>query len=1007
MKRGSALLIVLGMLAFMVISAVAFSAFMRNSRLPSSYLRRASASRHLVKAALAEAVDLIDISIGDDPYPGMGYDGAFYKYPRHSEKNSPAVSARRNFWRDRCFIGSETCQSTDDTVSTMCLEGLAYLPPALINEARYWSRRSAAAVWHTFGFDSGRYAFSAIDVTDCLDVNKLMADKGRDSSDGGRIKLAYAFEDERHSRFNVAPSDWDEFMKDYRDATGRPTKSKVPFTSIADYNLAVQQNGPSGLFSPFCRFIENGIDFVTEETGDNAELGRHMLFVTDTWFPQTNQVGKAKNSIIDITSGGNQPFYGFTKDTMDKNDVTVDQLMQQTSKFLDRYENELSPPEVVALYDYLDFDSVPTSLALPTVERTPMVTGVSLEGALNVAVTPTPAYQTVGPTPTQAGQVQYVVEPFTLALKGSLTVMVGSVFPFKYKRDNKFAEKAPYRAQAFATVTFVRGNTSNLRPGAQTWAMTPSWSGGSEGSAQLGTFDNAQGKPSGIWIRSAPKELPLPAKVEEEEDAVLTDLLLQLKIDKTELASKLTPQQQGINDDNCTFRYIRRQRASVNPATGTLQWNDDNGDGYPLKEFGAVPSNDTLSGPELSPADNSEYVPVVQVWVRITNSDGKAVDMVPASVADDEQPSQFLTDCQGSAARGALRFGDRAGAAKVTFTGTALTGAGDMDTSPKAYLIDDPRFNYAPENFWATDDLTGEFKQEWLEKNRATQRDGDIFMSTSDAGYLQSPYELAFLLRITGLNGGSDWGCLTGGRYNGTAAKSLGDAPADGAMWRTYTQFDCENRRDYISDLDMRTGSKGFRMTPYASSAEAMMAVFANTPLDWWSSSTNDLKSVGGKGAHDSGDSWRPYTFSKHSGAQAQVEFKDMRELAEWVRNNFRSQANAHRPWEDVWDNLNWRSSGGELEKLFGVDLKVPLHSVDRKFLHGYWRECFSNRQQLFLIFLRAEPLMMGGGTVGQTPPQLGARAVALVWRDPAPTGELNGDKVPHRTRVLFYRQFD
>ena len=43
MKRGSALLVVLGMVAFMVVSAVAFSAYMRASRLPNSYLRRASA----------------------------------------------------------------------------------------------------------------------------------------------------------------------------------------------------------------------------------------------------------------------------------------------------------------------------------------------------------------------------------------------------------------------------------------------------------------------------------------------------------------------------------------------------------------------------------------------------------------------------------------------------------------------------------------------------------------------------------------------------------------------------------------------------------------------------------------------------------------------------------------------------------------------------------------------------------------------------------------------------
>ncbi len=38
-RKGSALLIVLGMMAFMVVSAVGFAVFMRHNRVPSSYLR--------------------------------------------------------------------------------------------------------------------------------------------------------------------------------------------------------------------------------------------------------------------------------------------------------------------------------------------------------------------------------------------------------------------------------------------------------------------------------------------------------------------------------------------------------------------------------------------------------------------------------------------------------------------------------------------------------------------------------------------------------------------------------------------------------------------------------------------------------------------------------------------------------------------------------------------------------------------------------------------------------
>ena len=113
--------------------------------------------------------------------------------------------------------------------------------------------------------------------------------------------------------------------------------------------------------------------------------------------------------------------------------------------------------------------------------------------------------------------------------------------------------------------------------------------------------------------------------------------------------------------------------------------------------------------------------------------------------------------------------------------------------------------------------------------------------------------------------------------------------------------------------------------------------------------------------------------------------------------------------WRNAWIGL-WNQSDSDR---FGTyDLKgTDLWSVDRKFLFGYWSDCFAVRQQLFLVFVRAEPLMMGGGAISSIPPQLGARAVALVWRDPSSTSSssaatgLNG--YPHRTRVLFYKQLD
>ena len=84
------------------------------------------------------------------------------------------------------------------------------------------------------------------------------------------------------------------------------------------------------------------------------------------------------------------------------------------------------------------------------------------------------------------------------------------------------------------------------------------------------------------------------------------------------------------------------------------------------------------------------------------------------------------------------------------------------------------------------------------------------------------------------------------------------------------------------------------------------------------------------------------------------------------------------------------------------------MHDVDRKFLYSYWKNCFGNEQQLFLIFVRAEPTVMTGDSAGHTPGQLGARAVALVWREPVSTvNDLAGETAPHRMRVLFYHEFE
>ena len=1005
-RRGSALLIVLGMLAFIVASAVAFSAYMRYARLPSSYLRRTSSSRLLVKAALAEAIDIVDTSIGNSTYAGKTGREFEKAYRRITDGETPDNVI--DYWQDRCFIGSNRLVSVSDTVSTLCTEALAYIPPSLINEVRYYSRRSVGAMWHTLGYDSGRYAFAAVDVSDFFDVNSVCATPldvsgqhmyGRNSSDSGRITLAHVFENAQHSGGGYAyqPDDWDDFMDNYLDS------GKLPLVSIADLNLAMNKQGLPAYMSPFCNYIRNGENFVTAENGPEAQLVRNMTFVTDGIFAITNRVPTA----IDLSRKSDQPFYGYERN------ATLLQLVNDIdNRFTKNLENRNSPliypSEFTQLYDYVDEDSVPSSLTLPTVERTPMITGLSLAGQLKVVVQAVPRTKSVDPN------TQYTYTTYTLQLGGTLDVVVGSAFPFKYNHGSP----GTFKAEAVATIAFVPSCSPEadglLRceraaaPGVITlengdWSVNGSWA----------TAGYAAGKPSVARCRSSVQGVALPSVVLKDEDAALDDVSLPFgALNGITFAAALPASDYCNNDGPCSFRS-KAKRQIKDPQTGQFKDDPTFTDPTPLADrIGFLPVAQDLSGAiDVSGVAGQTFIPTVQVWVRIFR-DSDTVDLVPACWKDDKTPCNLLSQAAPCAKQFPLiRFrGSSADDSGIRFVGDdelKLTGSGNVDPYPKAYLIDDPRFNFAPENFEIANP-SGPFKSEWLTKARvssaADDRDGDIFMATSDAGYLQSAYELAHILKVAenGLNSG--FGVLGGGGYDGRA----GGIPSRNAMWRTYSQYDSGSSFGDIDRLDIINGSRGFRVNPYTQSTEIMLAALANAPLDWWAASTNDTVNTT---VHGSAANAAKYAFSEMGSSPVKLPHDKIETIAENMIAAFRNP-DSSADWRQVFDDFGWDGDEGSL---CGVALgnDVKLHSVDRKFLHGFWKESLANRQQLFLIFVRAEPMMMGGGGLGQTPPQLGGRAVALVWRDPTATRDdvsglnTSGGPRPHRTRVLFYRQFD
>ena len=1049
MKRGSALLIVLGMISFLVISAVAFSAYMRYQRLPSSYLRRTSSSRLLAKAALAQAIDRLDIALGNDPFAyslgfeynqGSDYAGEGYDCPRvtDAQSNAQARRDRRNFWRSHCFIGTNTLVLANDTVSTLTLEGLAYLPPALINEARYYSRHADSARWRNFGFDMGRYAYFAVDVSDHIDINRVFADMGRNSSDRGRITLAHVFEKPNHDGYEGSPSPqaWDSFMDQYlrvddikdglADAYRDP--SKLPLVSLADLNLAIndKQSGWVQKMSPFCYEVSpatrsRGSEYVRAPNSAEGVMQRQMAFVTDSYFPSTNTSATADLAFV-------QPFTDMEKSETGRQ-RTLEEIIPQSTAVSLKLKDNLSGLDIISLYDYLDGNDIPASLALPTTERVPMICGLSptavfqmklekmLEGGFNPESQPEAAIAD--------GTVRLVEHQFLLKLDGPKTVDVDALCLFPFHRNKEADEGVNYTVDFAVRIGLTPRGKPHFRAPTQSAFVVPDKADFQKNAVENGViklYKQANGTPKN------------------------TDVQNESQVTKKVSASFDLGDAENFFNNNPLFTITHKYVAeTISQDPLMRRWRDDGPAAekpptvsnafYPLAEDGRGLLSDFSIAKLLDGTAAAQVSPFMTVSARVKTSrtagGAETVDLVPASVYDDNAFNNVnnldVISLGGDAnSRPLVSVVDVGGNATLTFGDASWNGTFTAQLKPAsnggAFICPDPRWNFAPENFYLIDQQLQEgnwFPDLCGVENQ--QRDCDIFMSVSNQGYLQSLAEIAMLPRTCiDFGGGDQMLGDAGGRINVSANRdrfetwpgktdNFAALPHGFLMWRTYRLFAHDGLlADPIYDMDIVNTGTGFRLNPFTTSSDIMMAALANTPVSWWAASTNFT--VAGKTALDglgAEDFNKDYAFNAMATKpNAKLYWKDLKNVAAKLMGAMRR---TDGNWAAGFDGLNWDYDDGLCDVSFADTDPDILKDVDRKFLYGFWRECFANRQQLFLVFVRAEPTMMGGGAVGATPPSLGARAVALVWRDPTPTPKDvgNGQPRPHRTRVLFYRQFD
>ncbi len=1061
-RRGSALLVVLGMLAFMVVSAVAFSAYMRRARLPSNYLRRATSSRELVKAALARAIDDIDHAVNDNPHPGLGTQGC------------GSSGTNLNIWVNRVFMNTNMTSSTssgnvpngtadpNDTVPVLSLEGLAYVPAPLQGEARYYSRRTPTAKWQSFDFDAGRYAYFALDVSDYFDVNRMFAGLPRSSAANTRLTLSYLFEDDDGKIDTTSAEAWDKELLVGEGTRNVGEKTKIidftgclPLTSVADMNLLIGSKTYGPFRSWFSEYI-NGKGKINKPEGDKDP--QLMPLITDAC-PTANDVVKSSsgdaNQLYDLSNPEAQPFKGF--DFSREKPYSLEEVDQLCNSGGSAWFTYLSLVGMCALCDYLDPDHVPTSLAIPTVERTPMICGFKLTGAKTdvmkitknqSAVTQSPSIQNPAAGDTCEATVTVTYRIDLSGLLDAPAFEVAAVFPFAHEDDD---DKNGWTIDGRFSLFFTEGEIGlRTRSNNDILHLTDKTiSSGISGDAVLN-----------MKLQPQSPSFSVPKNAGSLGDAFKDDISLEADVQPiTDLAQKkdfitvtykwqqtyVVPQGSTIGNWIPAFQQIEQNPSQATTAEAKMGLVLLNGNGVAQAKKSwnlQAGENVALNDMRLNAA----------VWLRVQDSKKYIVDMVPACIDDDSIQNNLnsvgmeksdawdelghryplmLLDTNGGASGSS-----GSGMASLTFNSLSAldtiistqNGGVPASITANSFFVKDPRYNYAPE-FWYQN---GNTLSSWVgtENGNAFGNSGlDIFFATSDAGYLQSPYELSNLPYVTDLSLGNK-------EYKGkrmppmTSGTLIGSTPLVAPLsWQNYEpRFNTPINLESL--FPFYTSYQGQRVNPYSDNMEVIRAVFSNTPLDWKRASTNNMEYASPlgdcagsvfKGDLSFSEFSEKYVWSEGNTQESNAQIK--REEVENFTEAFITQMKKNSmTWDDLLADMLDDSQPDQLADKYIKQLKptrssqltnAKLYKSDRDFLYGYWRDCFAVRQQLYLIFVRAEPLMLGGESAGATPPQLGGRAVALVWRDPTAVGNVSGkggtgcSGYPHPTRILFYKNLE
>ena len=908
-QRGSALLIVLGFLSFMIISGVSFAIYMRIERQASSNYRHSVTARHLLNASLYRAIDEVDSEL---------------RLQRKNPEN-PSVLEIRKFpessgdeWQGRVKVSALADEELNEkNAHVLSLEALSYLPPFLVNDVRRYAvfnedEDSAdpykGAKWRTLKrtFDEetiGRYAYVCVNLSDMLDVNQCKA-QVRDSSTN-RVSVGHLFAtDAQRIEFDTVVAKFGRFfsLQDYYASwwahKDKKDKASSPFHAyLKDGNMTVFNNA-AALEKVFCTDSivkpepTNGIacNIVLSQPFEDVLLNNPKPDITSLAFK---------------TERGNKPFWRALQETVDGVtwNLTREQMMTALIK------------------DYIDPDPVPTQLSMPCVEMVPMISQIVINRDIMKAQVFDKIIPSAGPGLPETRQYGVRLINQNTMSAGRFPLYVEVVWPFKYFELRSLPS---FKVRGVWCFKIVKSSLNTHSPELLT------------GSYQF------------------------------ELDSADADLL----------SSSFSQTAIFANQDKC-YRNVQLLFDAPTPAQNEVLL---------LKEDGSAVSSSFAPGDSIRVA--------CTMWLQVVttyNGVERVVDQVPC-MADDPTLTRVPALALWKASTPKLYF--QTDGVPVN-TLASRVGQFIEYQANNSLECPDPRFNYNAINWIGSTAASGTTDEQMNQSTRdmladGTGRDRDLFMSVSDTGVLQSPGELGYIIRP--YNWDVSYGVTVDfAVQNKVSAMSASNRDKD-AMFRTFRLYDHSSslKKDDIYENFFCAEAdgilKGARVNPLSDLPEVLEAAIWNTPIDYWFASTNTTAALK-----------KDQTFN-----QSVMHFNN--DITKWeaFRDAWADALDAVTPkvnkaWSlsisdyyGDWTYFRWYSDDAARRSIFsGFMLDNPLHEIDRKMLYSFSLESFSDRQQLFLFFLRAEATSpsFGSGPNSGMRSLAGGRAVALVWRDPYPRG--------------------